>query len=123
MKQKYQKGPLQVPPGSEGVEPLVISLGRRAARIASLPRQRAPCPSAPSAFLNKCGPRHPRANWSRSGGLRPTSQYSGEPRNARFCAHRVDSLRGEDSDAIGAKGTCRERRKRVDLTNMTQLGQ
>jgi hypothetical protein len=34
-------------------------------------------------------------------------------------AHRVDSLRCEGSDAIGAKRTCRERRERVDLTKMT----
>ena len=33
-------------------------------------------------------------------------------------AHRVESLRCEDSDAIGAKRTCRERRERVDLTKM-----
>ena len=33
-------------------------------------------------------------------------------------AHRVDSLRCEGSDAIGAKRTCRERRERVDLTKM-----
>jgi len=30
--------------------------------------------------------------------------------------HRVDSLRYEGSDAIGAKRTCRERRERVDST-------
>jgi hypothetical protein len=36
-------------------------------------------------------------------------------------AHRVDSLRCEGSDAIGAKRTCRERRKRVDLTKMTLM--
>ena len=36
-------------------------------------------------------------------------------------AYRVDSLRCEGSDAIGAKRTCRERRERVDLTKMTQL--
>jgi hypothetical protein len=30
-----------------------------------------------------------------------------------------DSLRCEDSEAIGAKRTCRERRERVDLTKMT----
>jgi Protein of unknown function (DUF1236) len=35
-------------------------------------------------------------------------------------AHRVESLRCEGSDAIGAKRACRERRKRVDLTKMTQ---
>jgi hypothetical protein len=34
-------------------------------------------------------------------------------------AHRVDSLRRESSDAIGAKRTCRERRDRVDLAKMT----
>jgi hypothetical protein len=34
-------------------------------------------------------------------------------------AHRVDSLRCEGSDAIGAKRTCRERRERVDPTKMT----
>jgi hypothetical protein len=34
-------------------------------------------------------------------------------------AHRVESLRCEGSDAIGAKRTCRERRERVDLTKMT----
>jgi hypothetical protein len=33
-------------------------------------------------------------------------------------AHRVESLRCEGSDAIGAKRTCRERRKRIDLTKM-----
>jgi hypothetical protein len=32
--------------------------------------------------------------------------------------HRVDSLRCEGSDAIGAKRTCRERRERVDLTKI-----
>jgi hypothetical protein len=37
-------------------------------------------------------------------------------------AHRVDSLRCEGSDAIGAKRKCRERRERVDLTKMTQSG-
>jgi hypothetical protein len=31
-------------------------------------------------------------------------------------AARVESLRREGSDANGAKRTCRERRKRVDLT-------
>jgi hypothetical protein len=36
-------------------------------------------------------------------------------------AHRVDSLRCEGSDAVGAKRTCRERRERVDLTKMTHL--
>jgi hypothetical protein len=36
-------------------------------------------------------------------------------------AHRVDSLRCEGSDAIGAKRTCREHRERVDLTKMTHL--
>jgi len=35
--------------------------------------------------------------------------------------HRVDLLRCEGSDAMGAKRTCRERRKRVDLTKMTHL--
>src|ERR1700736_1379181 len=42
-----------------------------------------------------------------------------EPRGSplsRSLAHRVDSLRCEGSDAIGAKRTCRERRERVDLT-------
>ena len=34
-------------------------------------------------------------------------------------AHRVESLRCEGSDAIGAKRTCRERRERVDLTKMS----
>src|SRR3984893_11096469 len=37
-------------------------------------------------------------------------------------AHCVESLRCEGSDAIGAKRTCRERRKRVDLTKMTPSG-
>jgi hypothetical protein len=37
-------------------------------------------------------------------------------------AHRVELLRCEGSDAIGAKRTCRERRERVDLTKMTHLG-
>ena len=37
-------------------------------------------------------------------------------------AHRVDSLRCEGSDAIGAKRIRRERRERVDLTKMTHLG-
>jgi hypothetical protein len=36
-------------------------------------------------------------------------------------AHRVESLRCEGSDAIGAKRTCRERRERVDLTKGTHL--
>ena len=35
-------------------------------------------------------------------------------------AHRVESLRCEGSDAIGAKRTCRERRERVDLTKMVE---
>ncbi len=35
--------------------------------------------------------------------------------------HRVNSLRCEGSDAIGAKRTCQERRERVDLTKMTHL--
>src|SRR3984893_6631902 len=39
---------------------------------------------------------------------------------SRLLAHRVDSLRCEGSDAIGAKRTCRERREGVDLTKMTQ---
>jgi hypothetical protein len=39
-----------------------------------------------------------------------------------MAAHRVESLRCESPNAIGAKRTCRERRKRVDLTKMTQLG-
>jgi hypothetical protein len=34
-------------------------------------------------------------------------------------AHRVESLRCEGSEAIGAKWTCRERRERVDPTKMT----
>jgi hypothetical protein len=38
-------------------------------------------------------------------------------------AHRVESLRCEGSEAIGAKRTCRERRKRVDLTKMTHIDQ
>jgi hypothetical protein len=38
--------------------------------------------------------------------------------HGRDLAHRVDSLRCEGSDAIGAKRTCRERRERVDLTKM-----
>jgi hypothetical protein len=37
-------------------------------------------------------------------------------------AHRVESLRCEGSDAIGAKRTCRELRERVDLTKMTPIG-
>jgi hypothetical protein len=37
-------------------------------------------------------------------------------------AQSAESLRCEGSDAIEAKRTCRERRKRVDLTKMTQLG-
>src|ERR1700724_3958169 len=36
----------------------------------------------------------------------------------RLMAHRVDSLRCEGSDAIGAKRTCRERRERLDPTKM-----
>ena len=36
-----------------------------------------------------------------------------------YLAHRVESLRCEGSDAIGAKRACRERRERVDLTKMT----
>jgi hypothetical protein len=36
-------------------------------------------------------------------------------------AHRVESLRCEGSDAIGAKRTCRERRERLDPTKMTHL--
>jgi hypothetical protein len=50
-----------------------------------------------------------------------------DPRRLLRCrsllvAHRVDSLRCEGSDAIGAKRTCRERRERVDLTKMTRCG-
>ena len=41
------------------------------------------------------------------------------PSEAPLLAHRVDSLRCEGSDAIGAKRTRRERRKRVDPTKMT----
>ena len=37
-----------------------------------------------------------------------------------ICSRPVLSLRCEGSDAIGAKRTCRERRKRVDLTKMTR---
>jgi hypothetical protein len=44
------------------------------------------------------------------------------PVQCLLLAHRVDSLRCEGSDAIGAKRTCRERRERVDLTKMTHLG-
>src|SRR5580693_5963216 len=36
--------------------------------------------------------------------------------------HRVESLRCEGSDAIGAKRTCRERRERVGLMKTTQTG-
>jgi len=36
-------------------------------------------------------------------------------------AHRVESLRCEGSDAIGAKPTWRERSEAVDLTKMTHL--
>ena len=36
-------------------------------------------------------------------------------------AHRVELLRCEGSDAIGAKRTCRERRERVDVTKMTPI--
>ncbi len=42
---------------------------------------------------------------------------------SQVLAHRVDSLRCEGSDAIGAKRTCRERQERVDLTKMTLSGQ
>src|ERR1700730_1991842 len=45
-----------------------------------------------------------------------------QTRGIPLLAHRVESLRCERSDAIGAKRTCRERRKRVDLTKMTHLG-
>jgi hypothetical protein len=41
--------------------------------------------------------------------------------NGPVVAHSVESLRCEGSDAIGAKRTCRERRKRVDMTKMTHL--
>src|SRR5437899_6020882 len=41
------------------------------------------------------------------------------PAVCQLLAHRVDSLRCEGSDAIGAKRTCRQRRERVDLTKMT----
>jgi len=37
----------------------------------------------------------------------------------QLLAHRIESLRCEGSDAIGAKRTCRERRERVDLTKMS----
>jgi len=40
----------------------------------------------------------------------------------QLLAHRIESLRCEGSDAIGAKRTCRERRERVDLTKMAHLG-
>ena len=45
-------------------------------------------------------------------------------RNPRplLLVHSVDSLRCEGSDAIEAKRTCRERRKRVDLMKMTRGG-
>jgi hypothetical protein len=39
-----------------------------------------------------------------------------------MAAHRVESLRYEGSDAIGAKRHAEKHRKRVDLTKMTQLG-
>jgi hypothetical protein len=42
--------------------------------------------------------------------------------DGRLLAHRVDSLRCEGSDAMGAKRTCREHRERVDLTKMTHNG-
>jgi hypothetical protein len=41
----------------------------------------------------------------------------------QYRAHSVESLRCEGSDAIGAKRTCRERRKRVDMTKMTHSRQ
>src|ERR1700730_10667763 len=50
-----------------------------------------------------------------SGALPNGPSYRAHPR----LYHRVESLRCEDSDAIGAKRTCRERRERVDLTKMT----
>src|SRR6202022_346718 len=37
---------------------------------------------------------------------------------SQLLAHRVDSLRCEGSDAMGAKRTCRERRERLDPTKM-----
>jgi hypothetical protein len=50
-----------------------------------------------------------------NGALPHGPSYRAHPR----LYHRVDSLRCEGSDAIGAKRTCRERWERVDLTKMT----
>jgi hypothetical protein len=52
-----------------------------------------------------------------NGALPHGPSYRAHPR----LYHLVDSLRCEGLDAIGAKRTCRERRKRVDLTKMTHL--
>jgi hypothetical protein len=49
-----------------------------------------------------------------NGALPHGPSYRAHPR----LYHRVESMRCEDSDAIGAKRTCRERRERVDLTKM-----
>src|ERR1700724_3055532 len=65
---------------------------------------------------------HPTRNGiSRSGGSVTCSPCAQRPSEAPLLAHRVDSLRCEGSDAIGAKRTCRERGERVDLTKMTHL--
>ena len=50
-----------------------------------------------------------------NGALPHGPSYRAHPR----LYHRVELLRCEGSDAIGAKRTCRERRKWVDLTKMT----
>ena len=64
-----------------------------------------------------------RTSGSMSGdGKRSVAAWPKLPRPSSNFYHRVESLRCEGSDAIGAKRTCRERRERVDLTKMTHNG-
>jgi hypothetical protein len=53
------------------------------------------------------------------GGL---AEFERAKRPVACCGHRVDSLRCEGSDAIGAKRTCGELFGRVDPTLSTRLG-
>jgi hypothetical protein len=61
-------------------------------------------------------------DWREVGWQGPRNHHHPGPLDRRHHLHRhLESLRCEGSDAIGAKRTCRERRKRVDLTKMTHL--